>query len=201
MDVSGGLNKQECNDKQSSSGKIVTQLRSFCRLLKRSYKTVILLVIVAVASVAGSALIAIHLSNSRSELYLPSVATIKTIGVETYWDQNGETKIEALSWDEIKIEKLEWDEITMNPIQTTVYVKSVSNFRVTMNIFLTDWNPEEISDKLTLYWDYEGAEMEPGEIIPVTLTLSAPSTDDFIDYILENDIHSFEVSIHFVATD
>lgn len=201
MNASDGLNKQECNDKHGSSEKIVTQLRSFCRLLKRSYKTVILLVIVAVASVAGSALIAMHLSNSRSELYLPSVATIKTIGVEIYGDPDGETQIEALSWDEIKIEKLEWDEITTNPIQTTVYVKSVSNFRVTVNIFLTDWSPEEISDKLTLSWDYEGAEMEPSEIIPVTLTVSVPSTDDFIDYLLENDIHSFEVSIHFVATE
>jgi hypothetical protein len=201
MNASDGLKKQERNDKQSGSGTFLTQLHSFGCLLKRSYKTVILLVIVAVVSVAGSALVAIHLSDSGSELYVPSVATIKTIGVEAYWDQSGETKIDALSWDEIKLEKLEWDEITLVPVQTTVYIKSVSNFRVTMDIFLTDWIPEEISDHVILSWDYEGAEMDPGEIIPVTLTLSAPSTDAFIDYILENDIHSFEVSIHFVATD
>ncbi len=201
MNASDGLKKQERNDKRGASAKLVAQLRSFCRFLKHSYKTVILLVIVAVVSVAGSALVAIMLSDSGSEVYLPSVGTIKTIGVETYLDQNGESKIEALSWDEIKIEKLEWDEITMDPVQTTVYVKSVSNFRVTMDIFLTDWSPAEISDYLTLSWDYEGAEMDPGEIIPVNLTLSAPSTDAFIDYILENDIQSFEVSIHFVATE
>ena len=159
------------------------------------------MVIVAVISVAGSALVAILLSDSGSEIYLPSVGTIKTIGVETYWDQNGENKIEALTWDELKIEKDELNEITMEPISTTVYVKSVSNFRVTMNIFLTDWSPAEISDYLTVSWDYEGEEMDPGDIIPVTLTLSAQSSDAFIDYILENNIQRFEVSIHFVATE
>jgi hypothetical protein len=183
--------------KESALRKIVARLR----FLKVSYKLLVLVAIVAILSVAGSALVAILLSGSDSEIYLPSVGTIKTIGVETYWDQNGENKIEALTWDEIKIEKNEWDEITMEPISTTVYVKSVSNFRVTMNIFLTDWSPEEISDYLTVSWDYEGEEMDPGDIIPVTLTLSASSTDDFIDYILENNTQSFSVSIHFVATE
>jgi hypothetical protein len=182
--------------KESALRKIVARLR----FLKVSYKLLVLVAIVAILSVAGSALVAILLSESDSEIYLPSVGTIKTIGVETYWDQNGENKIEALTWDEIKIEKNEWDEITMEPISTTVYVKSVSNYRVTMNIFLTDWSPAEISDYLTISWDYEGEDMNPGEIIPVTLTLSAPSSDAFIDYILGNNIQSFDVSIHFVAT-
>jgi hypothetical protein len=168
--------------------------------MKHSYKTLILVAIVAIISVAVSAWIAIMLSDSGSEIYLPSVGTIKTIGVETYEDPNGVVKQETLSWDEIKIEKLDWDEITMEPISTTVYVKSVSNYRVTMNIFLTDWSPAEISDYLTISWDYEGEDMNPGEIIPVTLTLSAPSSDAFIDYILGNNIQSFDVSIHFVAT-
>ena len=183
--------------KESALRKVVARLR----FLKVSYKLLVLVAIVAIVSVAGSALVAIMLSNTDSEIYLPSVGTIKTIGVETYWDQNGKNKIEALTWDELKIEKDELNEITMEPISTTVYVKSVSNFRVTMNIFLTDWSPAEISDYLTVSWDYEGEEMDPGDIIPVTLTLSAQSSDAFIDYILENNIQSFSVSIHFVATE
>jgi hypothetical protein len=183
--------------KESALRKIVARLR----FLKLSYKTLILVAIVAIVSIAGSALVAILLNDSGSEINLPSVGTIKTIGVETFWDQNGENKIDALSWDELRIEKLEWDEITMEPISTTVYVKSVSNFRVTMDIFLTDWSPAEMSDYLTVSWDYEGEEMDPGDIIPVTLTLSAPSSDAFINYILENNIQRFEVSIHFVATE
>jgi len=179
--------------------KIFSYLRSFCCLMKHSYKTLILVAIVAIMSVAISAWVAIMLSNS--EIYLPSVGTIKTIGVEAYEDPDGVIKQESLCWDEIKIEKLEWDEIAVEPISNIVYVKSVSNYRVTMDIFLSDWSPEEIADYLTISWDYEGEEMDPEHIVPITLTLSVPSSDAFIEYILENDIQRFNVSIHFVATE
>jgi len=188
-------------DRQSVFEKFFSYLRSFWCFLKHSYKILILVALVAVMSVAVSAWVAIMLSNSGSEIYLPSVGTIKTIGVEAYEDSDGVIKQDSLSWDEIKIEKLEWDEIAVEPISTIVYVKSVSNYRVTMDIFLSDWSPEEISDYLTISWDYEGEEMDPGQIVPVTLTLSAPSSDAFIDYILENAIQRFDVSIHFVATE
>jgi len=169
--------------------------------LKSSYKTVILIAIVAIISVVSTTLVSVLLSESESEVYLPSLATIKTIDVEIYWDPNGENKRETLSWDEIKIEKLEWDEIKTGPVNTTVYVKSVSNFRVTLNMFLTDWNPVEISDYITISWDYNGTLIKPGEIIPVTMTLSASSSDAFINYLVENEIKRFDVVIHIVASD
>ena len=190
-----------CPSKIEKKESALKQIAARLRLSKFSIKIIVLVIIVAVVSVAVSALVAIMLSDSGSEIYLPSVGTIKTIGVETYQDRNGENKMDELTWAEITIEKQEWDEITMKPISSTVYVKSVSNFRVTMDIFLTDWTPVEISDYLTVLWDYKGEEMDPGDIIPVTITLSAPSSDAFIDYVLEHDLQSFSVSIHFVATE
>jgi hypothetical protein len=174
---------------------------SFYRRLKSSYKTLLLVAIVAIISVASTSLVSIMLSNSEDEIYLPSIATIKTIEVETYWDPNGENRRENLTWNEIKIEKLDWDEIKVNPVNTTLYVKSVSNFRVTLNMSLTDWNPVEISDYLTISWDYNGTILDPGEIIPVTMTLSASSSDALIDYLVENEITRFDVVIHIVASD
>ena len=146
-------------------------------------------------------MVSILLSKSDSDVYLPSVGTIKTIDVEIYWDPNGENKRETLSWDEIKIEKLDGDEIKTKTVNTTVYVKSVSNFRVTLNMFLTDWNPQAISEYITISWDYNGTLISPIEIIPVTMTLSASSSDDFINYLVENEIKRFDVVIHFVASD
>jgi hypothetical protein len=32
------------------------------------------------------------LSHSDDEIYLPSLGTVKTIEVETYWDPNGENR-------------------------------------------------------------------------------------------------------------
>ena len=157
--------------------------------------------IVAIASIASTTLVSMMLSHSDYEIYVPSLGTIKTIDVELYWDPKCENKTETLSWDELKIEKLSWDEIKMDPINTKVYVKSVSNFRVTLNMFLTDWDPVEISDYLTISWGYNGTIIYPGEIIPVTMTLTASSLDSFIGYLVDNEINRFDVDIHVVASD
>lgn len=179
-------------DEQSVFGKIWARLISFFAYLKRSYKTIILIVIVAVVSVASTTLISMLLSSSDYDVYVPGLGTIKTIEVEIYWDPNGETKRETISWGELE---------PGASLDTLVYVKSVSNFVVTLNLNLTDWNPEEISDYLTISWDYDGTLISPNEIIPVTMTLSASSSDAFIDYLIDNEIKNFEVAIHFIASD
>ena len=201
MNASNELKKKVCDYARNVFGKIVAHLHSFYCFLKASYKTLVLVAIVAIISVASTTLVSMMLSDSDYDISVPSLGTIKTIDVEIYWDPNGENKTETLSWDEIKIEKLSWNEIKIDPLNTTVYVKSVSNFRVTLNMFLTDWNPVEISDYLTISWDYNGTLINPGEIIPVTITLSASASDAFITYLLENEIKQFEVIIHFVASD
>ena len=185
----------------NAPAKSAAKRNSFYRRLKSSYKTLLLVAIVAIISIASTSLVAVMLSDSEDEIYLPSLATIKTIEVETYWDSNGKNRRENLTWNEIQIEKVGWDEVTVIPVNTTLYVKSVSNFRVTLNIFLTDWSPVEISDYLTISWDYNGTILSPGEIIPVTMTLSASPSVDFINYLVENEVTRFDVSIHIVASD
>ena len=201
MNISNGLKEKKRGYARNVFKKIWTKLHSVFVFLKSSYKILFLVAIVAIISVASTTLVSILLSKSDSDVYLPSVGTIKTIDVEIYWDPNGENKRETLSWDEIKIEKLDVDEIKTKTVNTTVYVKSVSNFRVTLNMFLTDWNPQAISEYITISWDYNGTHLNPGEIIPVTMTLSASSSDDFINYLVENEIKRFDVVIHFVASD
>jgi hypothetical protein len=47
--------------------------------------------------------------------------------------------------------RLDWGEIEAGKsVNTTVYIKSVSNFEVTLNLKITDWNPPDISDYITL---------------------------------------------------
>jgi len=191
MNISDGLKEKERDYARNAFKKIWAQLHSFFVFLKSSYKILFLVAIVAIISVASTTLVSILLSESDSDVYLPSLGTIKTIDVEIYWDPNGENKRETLSWDEIKT----------GTVNTTVYVKSVSNFRVTLNLNITDWNPVEISDYLTISWDYNETLINPGEIIPVTMTLSASSSDAFINYLVENEINRFDVAIHIVASD
>ena len=132
------------------------------------------------------------LSSPDSDVHVPGLATIKTLEVEIYWDANGVNKRETMNWGEIE----PW-----TSTNTIAYIKSASNFVVTLTFSLTDWNPVEISDYLTISWDYNGTLIEPGEIIPVTTTLSASSSDAFIDYLVDNEIKNFDASIHFIASD
>jgi len=59
------------------------RIRSFIVFLRSSKKTVLLILIVTVASIAITTTISILLSKIDN-LYVPSLATIKTIGVEAY---------------------------------------------------------------------------------------------------------------------
>lgn len=180
-------------------GKVAAQLHSFVCSMKPRYRTLVLVVIVAVASVAVTSLVAVMLSSSDDELYLPSLGTIKTVEVETYWDQDCKNRRENLTWDDMWIQQME--EAEVNEVNTTVYIKSVSNLKVTLTMFLTDWNPEDISDYVTISWDYDGTVLSPNEVIPVTMTLSASSTDDFIDYLIENEVTRFDVAVHIVGSE
>jgi hypothetical protein len=192
MNVSNGLKEKERDYAQNAFTRISTKLHSFFAFLKASYKTIILVAIVAIISIATTTLVSILLSESESDFYLPSLGTIKTIEVEVYWDPNGENKRENLSWNEIE---------TGKSVNTTLYIKSVSNSIVTLNLNITDWNPEAISDYITISWDYNETQLNPGDIIPVTMTLSASSSDDFINYLVSNEITRFDFVIHIVASD
>jgi hypothetical protein len=70
-----------------------------------------------------------------------------------------------------------------------------------LTLNLTDWSPPEISDYLTLTWDYKGTRLDPGEVILINLNVSAPSSDDFINYLVDNEIKNFTVDVHFIAKE
>ena len=168
-----------------------TQFCSSIAFLNRSKKTLLLIIIIAIASVAVSSLISILLSKIHN-FDIPALGNIKTIGVEAYWDPNCENKTEALDWGTI------WIGSSRN---VTLYVRSISNYKVTLNLKATDWMPANISDYMTLSWDYNETTLNPGEIIPVTLTLSSSFSNSFIFYLIDNDVQSFSLDIHIVASE
>jgi hypothetical protein len=151
----------------------------------------LLILIVAIASITITTAISILLSKIGN-LSFPSLATIKTIGVEAYWDPNCENKTETIDWGTI------WPGSSKN---VTFYIRSVSNFRATLNLNTTNWNPANISDYISLSWNYNGTPLNPGKIIQLTLTLSASSSNSFIDYLIVNDVRDFSFDIIIAASE
>jgi len=167
-----------------------SRFRSFIAFLRSSKKTVLLILIVAIASIAITTTISILLSKIE-KLHVPSLATIKTIGVEAYWDPNCENKTETIDWGTI------WPGLSKN---VTFYVRSVSNFEATLNLNATNWNPVNISDYMSLSWSYNETPLNPGEIVQVTLTLSASSSDAFTHFLIANDVKNFTFDIVIAAS-
>jgi len=164
-------------------------LISFFDILKRSKKTILLLVIVAVASIAVTSLVSIMLNRTQN-VYLPSLGVIKTIEVEAYSDSNANNLIEQIEWKEISPGESADNEF---------YIKSVSNFEITLTINIQDWSPSKMADYIEITSDYDGETLSPGEIIPIKMTVSTQDSEGFKEYLVENAVQQFMVDIHFIG--
>jgi len=170
---------------------MMNRFHSFIAFFHSSKKTILLMLIVALLSIAVTTTISIMLSNIDN-LSIPSLGNIKTIGVEAYWDPNCENKTETIGWG------IMWPGSSKN---VTLYIRSVSNVKTTLHLNTSDLNPADISEYINLSWDYEGSRLNPDEVIQVTLFLSASINDSFIHYLIANDVQNFSVDIHIVAVE
>jgi len=164
-------------------------LNSLFALLRQHKKTLLLILIVSTATILISSAISIWLSNFHN-LTLPTIGTIKTIGVEAYWDPNCENKTETIDWDTV------WPGSTKN---VTLYIRSVSNVKTALHLNTSNITPSNISEYLNLSWNYDGTPLNPDGIIPVTLFLSASSDKSFSRYLIANNVTDFSIDIHVVA--
>ena len=157
--------------------------------LHQHKKTLLLILIVSTATVLISSAISIWLSDFHN-LTLPTVGTIKTIGVEAYWDPNCENKTETIDWNTV------WPGSTKN---VSLYIRSVSNVKTTLHLYASNITPANVSEYLNLSWDYDGTPLNTDEIIQVTLFLSASDDKSFSRYLIDNDVTDFNIDIHIVA--
>lgn len=154
----------------------------FFRLSRR---TALLVFIVVVITIGLSAVVSVLLQRATN-LSIPSLGTIKTLGVEAYWDVDCRNKTEEVKWGEISLGS--------SPA-VILYVRSISNVKVTLQLDAVNWYPATLSDHMNLSWNYDGAIINPGEIVQITLTLSAPYSADFTRYLISNSVNEFSLDI------
>jgi hypothetical protein len=166
-------------------------IRSFIAFFRSSKKTILLMLIVAILSIAVTTTISIMLSNIGN-LSIPSLGNIKTIGVEAYWDPNCENKTETIDWGTM------WPGSSKN---VTLYIRSVSNVKTSLHLNTSDLNPADISEYISLSWNYNGTSLNPDGIIQVTLFLSVSGDKSVSRYLVANDVTDFSIDIHLVAIE
>lgn len=94
---------------------------------------------------------------------VPNVSAIKTLGVSVCWDEDCTMQIASIDWG------------TLEPSTSatkTVYVKSLSNVALTLNVYAENWNPPQCEQYMALTANPNNATMQPDGVIPVSLTLN-----------------------------
>jgi hypothetical protein len=99
----------------------------------------------------------------QSSVRIRGQGTVKAVGVGVFWDSNCTNSVSFIDWGMV-------EPISMNNV--TVYVKNEGNVAATISLTTENWNPPNASDYLTLSWNYDGRQLNPQEVVQVTLTLA-----------------------------
>lgn len=111
------------------------------------------------AFVAGSAITFALMQWTRR---IPSIATLKVVGVGVYEDAACTVEVTQIDWGILE----PGDTVTVEG-----YIKNLSNVPITMTLQTEDWSPVNASNFISLSWDYDGSKIPVDSSIPVTLTL------------------------------
>jgi hypothetical protein len=169
------------------------------QFIRRFWKTLLLIIAVSLATLILSAAISLWLSSFHN-LHLPSLGTIRVIGVEAYGGDINATQDGK--------QFIDWGTVYPGTMTNrSFYIKSISNEPITLQLpiisNLTFQNSEgnkvieplSVENPLRLTWNYSGLPLNPKEQIFVVLTLEISSDSTFIDFIIDNDVKQFYFDI------
>ena len=169
---------------------------SLIKFLRSSKRAILLITITVVTTLVISSIISIWLGKV-TYLNVPSLGTIKTLGVEAYWDPDLKNKTETIDWETI------WPGTSKN---VTLHIRSISNIETTLELRTANWTfrdsnnrtvagPSDSSPYMNLTWNYNETTVRPDEIVQVTLTLSVDDSSDFIEFLIAKDVKAFSLDI------
>jgi len=128
----------------------------------------ILALAVVLALLAGSALTFAVMQWTR---HIPSLATLKVVGVGVYKDVNFTVSVTEIDWGVVEPGENK---------SFSVYIKNESNVPITLTMQTEDWSPATASSFINFSWDYNGSEIPVDGSIPVTFVLNVdPATAGF----------------------
>lgn len=168
---------------------------------KKSKKTILLILSVAIITLAVSTGISILLTRMNT-FRLPTVGTIRIIGAEA---MGGDINI-----TEDGKQFIDWGTVYPGkPVNRSFYIKSKSNVPIKIalidiakaNITFQNSRGEEISEHppimkpINLTLDLNNTEIKPNEKVYVTLTLTISSDPEFLHFLIEKDAQNFSFEI------
>jgi len=92
------------------------------------------------------------------------VSALETNGVGVYWDSKCSNAVSSIDWSTL---------VPRSVKNILVYIRNEGEEPMYLILSTKNWNPPEASEYLNLRWNHtEGRQMNPGEDLQITLTLS-----------------------------
>jgi hypothetical protein len=176
---------------------------SFIKSLRHQKKIIPLIVSAVAIALVLSLFIIIPMLDPTAHLHLPSIGTIRTVGVKAYYDPNLQNITTQIQWGET------YPGSTNN---ITIYIKSTSNIQTKLDLQTGNWTflnstnavvsgPDNTTPYLNLTWNYNNATINPGQAIPVTLTLSVTDSPTFTQFLVNSNVVCFSFDIVISAAE
>ncbi|NWF86281.1 hypothetical protein HXY32_00460 [Candidatus Bathyarchaeota archaeon] len=174
------------------------------KFIRRSKKTILLIVIVSIITLAVSTIASILLSTFHN-IRFPSLGTIYVIGVEAYGGDINTTQDGK--------QYVDWGTVYPGTLtDRSFYLKSKSNRLVILNLTITNLSFKNstgdnvtetppIENPMNITWNYNNTLLHPSEEIYVTLTLKASSDSLFLEYLITYNVTSFSLDITITALE
>jgi hypothetical protein len=104
---------------------------------------------------------------TQSSVRIRGQGTVKAVGVGVFWESNCTNTVSFIDWGIV-------EPGSMNNV--TVHVRNEGNVAASISLATENWNPSNASDYLSLSWNYDGRQLNPLEVVQVTLTLRVSSS-------------------------
>jgi hypothetical protein len=157
---------------------------------------------VAAITLVVSAAISIILDD-HSNISLPSVGYIHTVGIKTYLDPTLQNQTAQINWG---------TPYAGSSRNVTLYLQSTSNVQTTLSLAITNWTfinanntvaagPSDSTPYLNLTWNYQDQTLNPGQTYQTTLTVTTDNSANFLTFLINNNITQFSMDITIQANE
>jgi hypothetical protein len=92
-----------------------------------------------------------------------STGITASVNLGVYFDNATTREVSSIDWGIVYPD---------DQIQYIIYLRNLGNVNCQLVLNTTDWTPPEAQDLIIFTWNYTGAAIEPGAIIPVTVSLN-----------------------------
>jgi hypothetical protein len=120
-------------------------------------------------SLFGEAII-VKYADTNADGYLDTISLPELVGVgksiDVFWDANCRNAIGSIDWGTL---------LPGDKKNVTVYVRNEGESGTILALNVSDWVPVQAPNYLNVGWNYSGTTVQPGQTVPILLTLEVNS--------------------------